>query len=200
METTSTPAPDKALLYLTRATAALVGCIALAAFSLSFEALRDLAVRSGALPARTAFLLPCLVDGAVVVFELACLRAALTGAMADEKRIKLLVIGVTLASILFNVLHASPGLLPACIAAVPPCLLFACFEILLMDLRRRHVKAPKAKRATTKQSVSATSPAAETTAKRREEALELAGQGISRNAIARRLGVSAGSVRRYLTS
>lgn len=63
-------APVKGQRWLTVLTAVLVASIALLAFVLSFEALRDLAVRCG-VPVATAWAFPVIVDGSIVAAMLA---------------------------------------------------------------------------------------------------------------------------------
>lgn len=196
METDPSDTRQRTLRLLTLANVALVALVSLAAFSLSFEALRDLAIRTGALPPSTAFLMPVLLDGAVVVFSISSVRLAMLGELRSERRVKLLVLAVTLASVFFNVCHSRAGWLPAVIAAVPPLVLFASFEVLLLDLRRRCPAVP-AKGKGRDLRPEGPGPAPETAA-RKGRALAMAAGGTSRAAIARELGVSTATIRRYL--
>jgi len=182
-----------------KATAALVVLLAFGAFLLSFEALRDLAVTSGALNDTHAWVFPLIVDGSIVIFSLSALRASLAG--EDRRWYMALVVVVTLASVGFNIAHARGGLLSGVMAAMPPVLLFCAFESLMRQVYS--LVAPTtlptmrpAKKA--KKQGEVADPLASDTEKRRVTVSGLLEQGLSRNAIARKLGVSPATIRRDL--
>jgi len=185
-----------------RFTAVLVGMLGIASFALSFEALRDLAVRTGALPPQSAWLFPILVDGAAIIFSLSAFRASAVGAESDRRWHFSLVVAISLCSVGFNIAHAEKGLVPSAIAAAPPILLFLAFESLLRQLGPERPAAPPKRRPQPKVLPLASKALpvasnAETGAKR-AKALELAKEGLSQAAVARKLGVSAATVSRWL--
>jgi hypothetical protein len=144
--TSSENRQPRVVVWIGRTTALLVGLLAIAAFALSFEALRDLAIVSGAIPnPKRAWLFPVLLDGGVVVFSLAALRASLTG--GDRKWFMTLVVMVTLLSVAFNVAHATRGILSAIMAGMPPLLLFLAFESLMRQVQDS-LQLPAKKRTT----------------------------------------------------
>jgi hypothetical protein len=188
-----------------RITAVLVGLLGIASFALSFEALRDLAVRTGALPPQSAWLFPILVDGAAIIFSLSAFRASVVGAESDRRWHFSLVVAISLCSVGFNIAHAEKGVVPSAIAAAPPILLFFAFESFLRQLgpERPAVPVAPAKRKPQRK----VSPLARKVAPvalhteagaKRARAVELAGEGLSQAAVARELGVSAATVSRWL--
>jgi hypothetical protein len=185
-----------------RATAVMVGLLGIASFALSFEALRDLAVRTGALPPQSAWIFPILVDGAAIIFSLSAFRASAIGAESDRRWHFSLVVAISLCSVCFNIAHAEKGLVPSAIAAAPPILLFLAFESLLRQLGPERPAAPAKRKPQPKvlplarKALPATL-ATEAGAKR-AKALKLSGEGLSQAAVARELGVSAATVSRWL--
>ncbi len=109
--------------------------ICVAAFWLSYEALTDLADRSGV---TTPWLWPLIVDGLILVATVAVV------ARAGRYAWGLLIAGVTV-SVAGNVLHAAlpDGVLPvwlrATVAAVPPIALVAVTHLAVV-LRKTHVQ------------------------------------------------------------
>ena len=186
---------EQALKLIGRVTACLVAFLAVGAFVLSFEALRDLAEREGGLSGPAAWMFPVIVDGAICVFSLSALRAELAGDQRDVRWIKGLVLGVTISSVGLNILHAQGRFLAMVVAAVPPALLYGSLEVLLLQARRKFVAGDPAVKGRT-----AKHPVSKEHADRRAAALSLAGKGQSRREIARALGVSAGTVGKYLRS
>jgi len=180
-----------------RLTALLVALLALAAFGLSFEALRDLAIVAGGMNRGVAWLFPLLVDGGIVVFSLAALRASLTG--SNQGWHLSLVVIVTVFSIALNIAHARAGWLASLMAAVPPLLLFFAFECLMRQLRDALSNVPKARkrisRAPAPVNLRLVSP---TSQDRRGQVIEMSAAGASRSKIARELKMSPATVRRYL--
>ena len=112
----------------------MVGGLALVSFSLSFEALKDLAVREKVVPENLGYLFPLMMDGAVVVFSLCALRASLRKESATMMR--LLVVLATMGSVLFNIMHVGDSWLARCLAATPPVLLFLSFESLMHSIKK----------------------------------------------------------------
>jgi hypothetical protein len=187
----------RAVLWIGRSTAVLVGLLAIAAFALSFEALRDLAIVTGAIPnPKHAWLFPVLLDGGVVVFSLAALRASLTG--NDRHWYMTLVVVVTLLSVAFNVAHATRGVLPAIMAGMPPLLLFMAFESLMRQiqdsLKVPSTLKPKPRVLSSKRTVPVGTPSND----RKERAASLRADGWSNNRIAKELQMSPATVARYL--
>lgn len=181
-----------------RLTAALVAFLAMAAFALSFEALRDLAVVSGGMKREVAWLFPLIVDGGIIVFSMAALRASITG--ADRRWFMSLVVIVTVFSVGLNIAHAHSGFVPAVIASMPPLLLFLAFESLMRQVHDTVsptvTKKPAVVKA--KKPVSFPAEAASAIPDRKAKVLALFEQGASRNRIARELGMAHSTVRRHL--
>jgi hypothetical protein len=107
----------------------MVTLLAVASFSLSFEALRQLAVEKGVVAEHLGWVFPLVVDGAIVVFSMSALRASLR----DEPTVylRLLVVLVTAVSVLFNICHVETDWLSMLLASTPPTLLFLSFEALM---------------------------------------------------------------------
>ena len=114
--------------------ATMVSALALASFSLSFEALRHLAIEQGVVTERLSWIFPLVVDGAIVVFSLTALRASLRKESAMMMR--LLVIGVSALSVCFNIAHVKSEWLARVLAATPPVLLFLSVEALLHTVQK----------------------------------------------------------------
>lgn len=111
---------------------ALVAFLALAAFVLSFDALRHLAAANG-VAAGMAWLYPAIIDGAIIIFSLSVLQASLN---RERTRYPWALVGLfTALSIGLNVLHASTAPLPRLLAAVPPIALFLSFELLMNQVK-----------------------------------------------------------------
>lgn len=199
------PSTQRTVDLMGRITAVLVGLLGIASFALSFEALRDLAVRTGALPPQSAWLFPILVDGAAIIFSLSAFRASVVGAESDRRWHFSLVVAISLCSVGFNIAHAEKGVVPSAIAAAPPILLFLAFESLLRQLGPERPTTPvaPAKRKPQRKVLSLARkvvPVAPDTGvgAKRARAVELAGGGLSQAAVARELGVSAATVSRWL--
>lgn len=113
-------------------TGSLVAFLALAAFVLSFDALRHLAAANGVAPGM-AWLYPAIIDGAIIVFSLSVLQASLH---RERTRYPWALVGLfTALSIGLNVLHAPTNPLPRLLAAVPPIALFLSFELLMNQVK-----------------------------------------------------------------
>ncbi|MES2466355.1 MAG: DUF2637 domain-containing protein [Verrucomicrobiota bacterium] len=204
---TETPDPkiaarSKLDAVICRVTVVLVLLLAVASFALSFEALSELAAKSGAIAPQKAWIFPLLIDGAVIIFSTAALRASLFG-RTDWWSIGL-VITTTLASIVLNIAHAHATVSSCLVAAMPPLLLGLSYESLLRQLSAtlRPVQAVPARRPRPKpkpvaKSVPATREAApKPTDDKREHALRLLTQGVSKRAIARELNMAPATIRR----
>lgn len=194
------PAKFEGSLWVSRATVCMVGFLGVASFALSYEALRSLAIETGALPPSAAWLLPILVDGAAIIFSLSAFQASARGAEKDRRWFFSLVVVITLVSVAFNVAHAKRGLVPAAIASLPPVLLFAAFESLLRQFWPHAAPkrpAPRPKRSEGQGSAKET-VAVEEPNERKAKALALAAEGRLNASIARELGVSPATVSRYL--
>ena len=122
----------------------MVGGLALVSFSLSFEALKELAVQEQVVPEKLGYLFPLMVDGAIVVFSLCALRASLRKEPAMTLR--MLVVFATAGSVLFNMMHVGDSWLARCLASTPPVLLFLSFESLMHSIQKemeRGIQAAK---------------------------------------------------------
>lgn len=110
----------------------LVGAIAIIAFILSYEAIRELAIASG-VSEGLSYLVPLIIDGAMVVFSVSVMRATLTG--EDTRAGWALIVGFTAVSIWFNIAHSNQQLYGIAIAALAPIALFTTFETLMKQIR-----------------------------------------------------------------
>jgi len=178
-------------------TAVLVALLAIAAFGLSFGALKDLAINQGGIASSVAWLFPLIFDGGIVVFSLAALRASIGG--GDRRWYMRLVIIVTGISVSLNIAHASKGIIPGIMAAMPPLLLFMAFESLM---RQIHESVPtqvgRRKIGDGKERNTAKPVASEVVGERKSQALAMFAEGASKNKIARELQIAPSTVRRYL--
>lgn len=171
--------------------------IAAGAFWLSFTALADLARRSGVNPGQ-AWAWPVIVDGLIVVATVAVV--ALAGHRAAWYP-WLLLAGGALVSVTANALHAVvaadadvPGVLAACVAAVPPLVLLASTHLTVVLVRSRPAEpAPAAEEAAAEELVA--EPAG-----RRLVAARLRAEGWSNKAIARHLSVAPSTVGRWFAA
>jgi enolase len=107
--------------------------IAALSFVLSFHALSLLGVQSKAFPQELAWIFPLIIDGAIICFSLAALRAALE--KESTKCYSFLIVAATLSSVVFNVLSIEEGALGRVLAAFPPILLAISFETFLNQMR-----------------------------------------------------------------
>lgn len=113
-------------------TGTLVAFLALAAFVLSFDALRSLAAASG-VDGSMAWLYPAIIDGAIIIFSLSVLQASLN---REHTRYPWALVGLfTILSISLNILHAPTFPLPRLLAAIPPIALFLSFELLMNQVK-----------------------------------------------------------------
>lgn len=114
----------------------LVATLAVIAFILSYNALRQVAADYG-IPYNLSFIWPLLVDFALIVFSMAVLSASLLG----ERTIwPWMLVGLfTVATIGFNLIHAQSDPVSRVVAIVAPIALFLSFET-LMGMVKRSVK------------------------------------------------------------
>ena len=120
---------NKTISYIT---AGLVFLVALGAFALSYNALRQMAAANG-ITGWQSHIWPLLIDFSLVVFSLAVVRASLHG----ERTIwPWSLVGLyTVATVIFNILHAPNDTIAQIMAAVAPVSLFLSFETLMSHLK-----------------------------------------------------------------
>lgn len=128
--------PERVTKYISIISVILVLALALGAFVLSYFALFEVAVDYGIAPA-FAWIWPLLVDGAIVVFALAVVRASLL--RENTRWLWVMVISFTAATIFFNILHSVSGLVSGLVALIAPAALVLSFETLMSNLRN-HVE------------------------------------------------------------
>lgn len=201
-EDTKAAARAKLDRVISRITVVLVLLLSVASFALSFEALSDLGARSGAIPSSKAWIFPLLIDGAIIIFSTAALRASIFGRV-DRWSLSLVVV-TTVASITLNIAHAHATVSSCLVAAMPPLLLGLSYESLLRQLAsnlsvpavvpsgKTHSRPRKAIRGP------AQAPAATTAAPgtKKEHALKLLAEGMSKRAVARELQMAPSTIRR----
>jgi hypothetical protein len=112
---------------------ALVGAIAALAFLVSFRAISEFAVTTGAFPARLGWAAPLLVDSFTLAASIEVLRSALAGQRAVYPWC--LVAGATLASAALNVAHAPDHPAAQAVAGIPPIALLLALELLMRGAR-----------------------------------------------------------------
>ncbi|MFT5405680.1 MAG: hypothetical protein ACI9DF_004535 [Verrucomicrobiales bacterium] len=191
------PSHSQSLLIrtLSISTVALVILLGAGAFAVSFHALQSLAQTNGF--DGNSFILPLILDGGIIVFSLSALRFELSG--VSSRYPMSLVIVTTVASILFNIVHAESTLIARSLSAMPPLILFLSFELLMKQVRLEAgmIVAPKS---TTKQRPenSKSVPTAPRVDERRQRVENLRSQNLGPRQIAQRLGVSVQTVYRDL--
>lgn len=196
--------------------AAVTGTFALglAAFLLSYAALRDLALLAG-LPSDQTWLWPLIVDG--VIIEATISVVALRSAARSVRRYAwaLLAVGAAI-SVAANITHAIvsadarvPGLIAALVASVPPLVLVAMTHLTVELIRNTTPTtttetAPPATEPSS--SVAALPPSAASSsaeasrAQRRAQAARMAEQQVPQREIARQLGVHPTTIARWLNA
>ena len=112
----------------------LVGAIALIAFGVSFEAIRDYAVRVGAFPHWLGWCAPLLVDAFTVAAGLVVLIRAREHVRAVYAWS--LIAAASLVSVTLNIAHAPPHLAARLVAALPSTALLAAVELGMSEARR----------------------------------------------------------------
>jgi hypothetical protein len=111
----------------------LVLAIAGLAFLVSFRAISDFAVTTGAFPARLGWAAPLLVDSFTLAASIEVLRSGLAGQRAVYPWC--LVAGATLASAALNVAHAPDHPAAELVAGIPPVALLLALELLMRGAR-----------------------------------------------------------------
>jgi hypothetical protein len=111
----------------------LVGAIAALAFLVSFRAISQFAVQTGAFPAGLGWAAPLLVDSFTLAASIEVLRSALAGQRAVYPWC--LVAGATLASAALNVAHAPEHPAAQAVAGIPPVALLLALELLMRGAR-----------------------------------------------------------------
>jgi hypothetical protein len=111
----------------------LVAAIAALAFLVSFRAISQFAVATGAFPARLGWAAPLLVDSFTLAASIEVLRSALAGQRAVYPWC--LVAGSTAASAALNVAHAPNHPAAQAIAGIPPVALLLALELLMRGAR-----------------------------------------------------------------
>jgi sugar-specific transcriptional regulator TrmB len=112
-------------------TGTLTLLLALFSFTLSFNALADLAAQHNiSLP----YLFPLVVEAGVIIFSLNALHRSLHGEHVRWQW--LLIIGSSLIAGTFNVLHADANLIARIMAAMPSLFLLLSFESFLSQIKR----------------------------------------------------------------
>jgi hypothetical protein len=120
-------------------TAVMVALLSAVSFALSYSALRNLALGSGAVLPSLSWAWPLVVDGAMVVFSLTILRASLYGERTWLQWF--LVASFSLLSVGLNVAHAPQNVIAWIVAGVSPVALLLSFESLMSQVRtsvKRH--------------------------------------------------------------
>ena len=112
---------------------ALVAAIAALAFLVSFRAISQFAVTTGAFPIRLGWAAPLLVDSFTLAASIEVLRSALAGQRAVYPWC--LVAGATLASAALNVAHAPDHPAAQAVAGIPPVALLLALELLMRGAR-----------------------------------------------------------------
>jgi hypothetical protein len=111
----------------------LVGAIAALAFLVSFRAISQFAVTTGAFPHSLGWAAPLLVDSFTLAASIEVLRSALAGQRAVYPWC--LVAAATLASAALNVAHAPEHPAAQAVAGIPPVALLLALELLMRGAR-----------------------------------------------------------------
>ncbi len=118
---------------ITTFTAALVFLIAVAGFSLSYQALYEYAIANG-VRRELAWLWPLIIDGYMIVISLSILRASLL--QEPVKGLWVLAGLATSVSIAFNIAHAPATLAGRAVATIAPVTMFTAFEVFIGQVKR----------------------------------------------------------------
>ena len=111
----------------------LVAAIAALAFLVSFRAISQFAVTTGAFPHSLGWAAPLLVDSFTLAASIEVLRSALAAQRAVYPWC--LVAGATLASALLNLAHAPDHPAAQAVAGIPPVALLLALELLMRGAR-----------------------------------------------------------------
>jgi len=118
----------------------LVMFLAASAFVLSYDALRSLSADNG-FDGWRSFLWPLTLDAVMIVSVLSVIRA---NVVRDKVWLPwCMVLGFTIASISYNIIHASPNLLARSIASLPPLVVFLSLEMLSGQIRESVKRADR---------------------------------------------------------
>jgi Protein of unknown function (DUF2637) len=112
---------------------ALVGAIAALAFLVSFRAISQFAVQTGAFPAHLGWAAPLLVDSFTLAASIEVLRSALAGQRPIYPWC--LVAGATIASAALKVAHAPDHPAAQAVAGIAPVALLLALELLMRGAR-----------------------------------------------------------------
>ena len=112
---------------------ALVGAIAALAFLVSFRAISQFAVTTGAFPHSLGWAAPLLVDSFTLAASIEVLRSALAGQRAVYPWC--LVASSTAASAALNIAHAPEYPAAQAVAGIPPVALLLALELLMRGAR-----------------------------------------------------------------
>lgn len=123
---------------------ALLGCVALGCFVLSFAKLMPFAIEAGT-PPKLAWILPLVVDGTIGLAILGQFQAVVVG--QDASPFRMLNVSCAGLSVLFNVwqaLNSSPDSVSQAVvvAGIAPILLWSSSEIILKTALHRSEGAP----------------------------------------------------------
>lgn len=129
---------ERAIQSISWISCVMVGGLALASFSLSFEALRKLAIDMKVVSSHLGWVFPLIIDGAIIVFSLSALRSSLR--KESSIWLRLLVIFATVASVFFNIAHVENIWLAQVLASTPPVLLFLSFEALMHTIQQEMLR------------------------------------------------------------
>lgn len=110
--------------------------VAMAAFTLSFVALSEVAAEVGAVPANLSWLVPVVVDGGILAGS-ASLWAASYRRRSRDKVAYVTVIFLLAFSVVVNASHADDNLLAKAIASLPPIVLLATLELVASAHRKQ---------------------------------------------------------------
>lgn len=124
---------------------ARVGFLIIAActFGLSFDAIRDVAVQTGAVDPSLAWIVPLAVDGMIVTATAVLWTESLSGRGWHIFPL-LAIIGPAALSMWANIAHASgTSLLAQVLAAVPPAGLILSLELVAWQIRRERTMVPR---------------------------------------------------------
>jgi hypothetical protein len=111
----------------------LVAAIAALAFLVSFRAISEFAVTTGAFPHALGWAAPLLVDSFTLAASIEVLRSAVAGQRAVYPWC--LVAGSTLASAALNIAHAPDHIAAQAVAGIPPVALLLALELLMRGAR-----------------------------------------------------------------
>ena len=187
-------------------TSILFSLVAIGSFALSYNALRAIAIANGIPDNWLGDIWPLLVDVSLVVFSLAVVTAHLYS--ESTRKQWMLVTIYTIATVMFNMLHAPDNLLARVIAAIPPVSLFFSFELLMEQLKNsvsRKVDTVPVSAVVTTDNIAPITNSSDTDAvptdnqvtTRRQQVATLKGKTTQAD-IAKQLGVSVSTIRNDL--